>query len=422
MIELGRLDFEARSFLELGGQKSVGLYNYATHPSTQILMLGYKLPKYAKPKLWLPHLGPMPQDLLERLHDQTALWSAFNSSYERYLLQHKLGIIVPAERFHDPQVSARYLSMPGNLEDVGRILGLPAEFEKDKRGGDLIDLFSKPHKNKKKRGEDVTYFFNDWDSHPKEFEEFGEYCLQDVIAEEEVARRETVLQAFPLPDSERKLWIFDQKVNDRGMPVDVVFVQKMYKLAVRAKQAAKDAANAITGLQNANSQQQLLPWLRERGYPFNTLRKDTVAVVLKDTSNELTPEARIVLNMRKEAASTSYTKLSAILRQVAADGFLKNQFIFMGSSRCGRWSGNAVQLHNMARPDGIFEDMENVNKARAMVYAEDYDGLNTTFVPDPKKPDEKMPALLVIRSLIRTVFTANPVPAPIDVAIEDDDE
>lgn len=423
MNDLGRLDFETRSMMELRGKTSVGLHNYATHESTRVLMLAYKLPGYEKPKLWFPHTGPMPEDLLARLMDPTAMWAAFNSTFERYMLKYKLSIDIPAERFQDPQASARYLSMPSSLEEVGKILGLPVQFQKDERGVELIDLFSKPKKAKKKRGEEQKWYFNDWNSHPKEFEEFGEYCVQDVIAEEEISRREEVLGAYPLPEFERKVWVFDQKVNDRGMPVDVPFVEKMYKLAVRAKQTAKDEANRITGLNNANSVTQLLPWLRERGYEYNTLRKGVVAKVLMDTGNELTPEARVVLEMRKEAASTSYTKLSAILRQVSPDGFLRNQFIYMGSSRCGRWSGNAVQLHNMARPDGIFEKMDNIKKARAMVYAEDYEGLNSTFVPDPKKPDVKMPALLVIRSLVRTVFSANPVPAHVNQdAIEDDDE
>src|SRR5258708_2176670 len=110
--------------------------------------------------------------------------------------------------------------------------------------------------------------------------------------------------------------------------------------------------------------------------------------------------------MRAEAASTSYQKLGKILEAVSPDGRLRNQFIFMGSSRCGRWSGNAVQLHNMARPALVgktdtcpgydFEDQKVVKEARAMIYAEDYDGIKVKYGS----------VLLVVKSLIRTVFVA----------------
>lgn len=425
MIELPqalRLDFETYSDVELGGKMSVGLHNYATHPSTIALMLAFKFPEQ-NVRIWFPHEGLMPEDLRAALLDAKQVLSAYNSSFERYILKYVLDIDVPASRFEDPQPSARYLSMPGALGTVGEILGLPAHLAKDKRGEELIELFSKPKYRSLGRGKGKEKYRNDHISHPAEWAEFGEYCKRDVTAEEAVAYREWILEAFPLPPFERKLWIFDQEINDRGMPVDVDFVQKAYKLAMRGKQEAMQAQNKITGLENSNSPKQLLPWLRQRGYPFNTTRKNTVEVVLNDPEVKLTPEARAVLISRKEAASTSYTKFSAILRQVSKDGRLRNQFIFMGSSRCGRWSGNAVQLHNMARPDGIFEDMKNVNAARKMVYDENYEGLNTSFIdPKTKKP---MPALLVIRSLVRTVFVAPPMETQevnVTVAIEDDDE
>jgi DNA polymerase len=104
--------------------------------------------------------------------------------------------------------------------------------------------------------------------------------------------------------------------------------------------------------------------------------------------------------MRAEAASTSYQKLGKILECVSPDGRLRGQFIFMGSSRCGRWSGNAVQLHNMARPSVVgghdFEDQKVVQDARAMIHAEDYDAIKAKFGS----------VLLVVKSLIRTVFVA----------------
>src|SRR5208283_442910 len=335
-------------------------------------------------------------------HNPDVQIGAFNSPFERYALWHKLDIFISASRFIDPQVGARYLSMPPDLESVCNILDVPPNLAKDPRGDKLIDLFSKTQKNRKKKGEEAETYFNDWNSHPKEWEEFCTYCKKDVLAEEEIYRRMEILRALPLPPFERKLWEFDQKVNDRGMPVDVGFVQKAYKLALRAKQEALDSQNLVTGLQNANSTTQLLPWVKERGYPYNTLNKNFVDAALKDPAVTLSSDARQVLKARREAASTSYTKLAAILRQVGPDGRLRNQFIFMGSSRCGRWSGNAVQLHNMARPNGTFEKKKNLDDARALIYAEDYEGLKKRF-EEKGKPGN---VLLIIKNVIRTVFVA----------------
>jgi DNA polymerase len=395
-MKILRIDFETYGVLELGGQKAAGVYNYATHPLTEVLMLAYKLPGAKTVELWQPHLGAIPDDLRAALLNPAVTVSAFNSTFERYILQHILGIILPVSKFIDPQASARYLSMPGDLDEVSTVLDLPKNLAKDKRGEALIKLFCEPQKDKKKKGEEQTYSRNNWETHPAEWEEFCNYCKQDVVAEEEVSRRMELLGALPLPPFERQVWEFDQRVNDRGMPVDRDFVVKAYALAERSKKEAKDKQNEITGLENANSRDQVLPWLKARGYPFNTLRKETVDSVLGDPEVVLADEARTVLKSRREASSTSYTKLAAILRQLSPDNRLRGQFIYMGSPRCGRWAGNAVQLHNMSRPDKVFEEMENLVAAREMIYKEDYDGIKKRFGS----------VLLTVKNCIRTVFVA----------------
>jgi len=400
-----RLDYETRSEVEL---TEVGLYNYAIHPSTKVLMLAWATAN-DEPRLWLPHEGPMPNELLGMLHNPDVEISAFNSAFERYITQYVLGITIPASRFQDPQASARYLSLPANLEDAGDVLGLPYKLRKDKRGKELLDLFSYPKtytRKQIKEGKPAGLYFNDWITHPAEFKQLGEYCLQDVRTEREVSRRLGLLGVYPLPPRERAIWLFDQKVNDRGMPVDVGFVSNLLQMADRNKKEKLEEQNRKTGLSNANSQAQLLPWVSERGYPLSNLRKQNIELVLKDEEVQLEQAARDVLEARLEASSTSYKKLEAIVRNVSPDGRLLGQFIYMGSSRCGRWSGNAVQLHNMARPDGMFENLKNVDLARKFVYDGDYDSLKTAFWDEKKK--KHYSPLIIAKNLIRTVFVAPP--------------
>lgn len=411
MIEL-HCDFESRSPVS---PSDVGLHNYIFHPETEPLFFWYNIGDagYQCWRIWeydefktreWKNIS-VPQDLDEALNDPDVMLVAFNSAFERYMLK-KMGYEVPASRIIDPQVGGRYLSLPASLDVQGDVLGLPPSLGKDKRGGELIKLFSEKVIVKATKKNPGRTYYNDWNSHPKEWAEFLEYGRQDVVAEGELLRRMRILRALPLPEFEQKLWLLDQKVNDRGMPVDIDFVTKMYKLAVRAKSEAKENFEKMTGVKNANSPTQIKAWAKTQGYPYGTLRKDTVTSVLKDPDIKLTDTCRTALKMRAEAASTSYQKLGKILEAVSPDGRLRGQFIFMGSPRCGRWSGNAVQLHNMARPAVVgktdtfpgydFEDQKVVKEARAMIYGENYDGIKAKYGS----------VLLVVKSLIRTVFVA----------------
>lgn len=385
------LDFETYSEAELSGEKSVGLWNYFNHKSTALLMMAYAFDE-GEVKIWFP-TEPMPAPLRTAFDNPRVQIAAFNSAFERYALQYKLATTIPASRFEDPQPSARYLSLPGNLDECSEILGLPQDMAKDKEGKRLINLFCKPVRLKKKRGQPQEWGRNDATTHPADWALFVSYCKQDVVAEREVMRRQTVLGVYPLPRLERRIWEMDQKIDDHGIPVDRDFVTKALKLALREKEETILLNNERTGLENSNSPAQMLAWARARGYDRSSLQKDTVKAQLK-YNDKLTPLCRQVLESRAMASSTSYTKLSAILRQICDDDRIRNQFQFMGSARCGRWTGGAVQFHNLAKPNDVFEIPENVDKARAMIYAEDYDGLKKAFGS----------VLLTIKFNIRTCF------------------
>ena len=394
-------DFESRN--PYFGPGDIGLHNYVFSPDTEPLFLWYRIGEgeYQCWRIW--EHQPIPNDLMFSLVDVNVSLVAYNSAFERYMFK-KLGYEIPASRFIDPQVGGRYLSLPASLEVQGQVLGLPANLAKDKRGDELIKLFcQKVIVKASKKNPVAREYYNDWNSHPKEWAEFLEYGRQDVVAEGELLRRMRILRALPLPEFEQKLWLFDQTVNDRGMPVDKVFVEKMYRLALKAKAEAKANFEKMTGVKNANSPAQIKAWASTQGYPYPSIGKDVVSSALKDPNLKLSDLCRAALKMRAEAASTSYQKLGKILVHVSLDGRLRNQFIFMGSSRCGRWSGNAVQLHNMARPlppkdlnGHDFEDQKVVKEARAMIYSEDYEGIK----------DKYGSVLLVVKSLIRTVFVA----------------
>ena len=410
MVEL-HLDYESRSPLD---PSEVGLDRYIFDSETEPLFLWYRIDK-GDYKLWrIWEKEAIPTDLHDAFLNPEVQLVAFNSAFERYMTR-RLGYIIPASRFIlDPQVGGRYLSLPASLGVQCEVLGVPAHLGKDKRGDELIKLFSqkvfvKAKKATKKGPATAEYsYYNDWNSHPKEWAEFLEYGRRDVQAEGNLLLRQRALKAMPLPEFEQKVWLFDQDVNDRGMPVDLPFVKKMYELALRAKSEAKTNFEKMTGVSNANSPAQIKVWAKTQGYPYPSIGKDVVASALKDPNLQLTETCRKALKMRKEAASTSYQKLAKIIDAISPDGRLRGQFVFMGSSRCGRWAGSGFQMHNLARPlpikveiDGKeivydFEDQKVVQEARALVHANDYDAIQKKYGT----------VLLVVKNLIRTVFVA----------------
>lgn len=412
-------DFETRSPLDLS---EVGIDNYAKHPRTEILMWAYAFDS-GPVKLWEPHLGPLPVDVLEALKDPHVIKAAWNSSFERNIFLRKLDIDIPFESWVDPMINARYFSLPGSLESVGEILHLPANLRKIEDGDRLIKLFSVPQPVKKARrqaSDENTLFdisplapsediciFNDHKTHPEDWQKMGEYCKQDVVAERALGAWLNHKQCAPMPEREMKIWYLDQQINSFGIPADRKFVENSLALALEHKDELRKKQIELTGLENPNSNKQMMKWAQAQGYPYNSLRKEPMTVALNDPEVRLTPIGRQVLTLRKQSAKTSYTKLAAMATALSDDDYLRDQFMFMGSARAGRWSGKQVQLHNMARPIKAIEEKGALDRARELIYAKDYQGIKDAFVwkdTDGKKQPGSV--IDIVTSCIRSAFVA----------------
>lgn len=88
------LDYETRSEADL---RKVGAFEYAMHPSTEILCIGYRLAESFEAladtttQVWSPHLGlPFPDDLLTALRDPGTRLVAHNVPFERVITEHVL--------------------------------------------------------------------------------------------------------------------------------------------------------------------------------------------------------------------------------------------------------------------------------------------------------------------------------------------
>lgn len=413
-------DYESVSPVPLD---DVGTARYWADPRTRILMCAYAFDD-GPVKVWECHKGPAPSELTDALKDSTIIKVAWNSFFEHQGTEHKLGILIPFESMKDPSVGARHLSIPGGLDKAGEILGLSEELRKnEERGNVLRKMFTEPiaeRVRKKAKDENVLFpielteeesdaiaaqkefKFRDWNTNPSEWKEFVEYCRQDVVAERAI---EKLVDAFPLTETEQRMFVLDQKINWRGIKANEDYTRKAYKLALKDSEYWIDKFRDLTGVDNPRSNDQVLAWVQPRGYPHNSLRKEPVRAALADEAVHMTDECRDALGILKYCKKNSYTKLKAITDALSPDKRLRNQFLFLGSPRAGRWAGRDVQLQNMARPIKAIEKKGALEKAIKLIMAEDYNGLKAAFPYDVKqKLEDRVTIIDVMTSCIRSAF------------------
>lgn len=396
------LDWESRSEIDL--IKS-GFDLYSGHPSTEIISAAWSWDSGVTVHRWdIRESEHPPREIREAYEDPEVIKWAFNAAFERVMAKRVLGWKVPYKNFRCTMALANMMGFTGTLDQIGVQTGLPDKYMKDKEGNRLIKLFCGPQKITKSN----PHVWRDWRTDPEDWEHFvGIYNPKDVISECALLRR---LIKFPILESEWELYELDQRINERGFPIDRQFVDQALIMADRRKNELKAEMQDLTGLKNPNSGPQFIPWLKERGYPFDDLRKDTVKKVL--TENEecevLDADAVQALKLRQWAARTSTRKLNALQKALADDNRFRFGFQFSGAARTRRFSGRRFQPHNLARPAKNIEPDKKLGEligaaadfflaeATQLIKDGDYDALALMF----KEPMEAL--VSTIRSCIAT--------------------
>lgn len=78
---------------------------------------------------------------------------------------------------------------------------------------------------------------------------------------------------YPISESEHRLYVLDQRINDRGVLVDLELARQAVKLNSIQTAVATEQAYTLTGLENPNSVAQLKAWLTENGVEIESLSK-----------------------------------------------------------------------------------------------------------------------------------------------------
>lgn len=374
------LDIETYSSVDI---KTSGSYKYTQSIDFEILMLAYAFDDKPTKIVDLAAGEPFPKEFLQALHDPEVLKIAHNANFERNCFA-AIGHVVPVEQWTCTAVKSAYSGLPLSLEMVSNALKL-GEKGKLSTGKALIRYFCIPVKPTATNGmRSRNFWFHDL----TKWEEFKNYCINDVEAEREIEHK---LAGFTIPTMERRMYILDQKINDRGILVDVEMATNVCKIDDRNSTEILEEMTKLTGLEKPNSPARLKEWLKlETQEDIKSVAKDEIDALLKTTGSDL---VKRVLNLRKRAAKTSIKKYTAALSCAGFDERIRGLFQFYGANRTGRWAGRLVQLQNLRR-----NNLNDIDLARQLCKEGKYDTL-TMFYDDIAD---------VLSQLIRTVFVASP--------------
>lgn len=329
MFEFVYVDIETRSRIDL---RATNVYRYVADDSFAILAAGWAI---GDGEIYRTEGHVESAEEFLKLEAGGATFVAHSSQFERVCFSAALGWgpgdYLSPELFECTATLAREHGLPGKLDFLAKaVLGE----QKDSAGSALIRWFCVPDRN----GD-----FRRPEDHPEKWAQFMAYMEQDVATHRDAHR---YLKDWP-NEHEKRLWYADQRINDRGIKIDV-------DMAVAAKRAAelnaidqKARIRELTGVTNPGSVQQMMAWVADNAVVgVDNMQAATIERAL--TSDDLTEEQREVLELRAELALASSKKFGSALEAVLPDGRLRGTLAFYGA-HTARWAGRGTQVQNLPR-------------------------------------------------------------------------
>ena len=338
------IDFETRSRVDLG---SKGVYNYAQDASTDVLCMSYAFDD-GEVVTWLPG-QPLPDFTGCTIY-------AHNAAFERLIFWYVLQQNYPLESFVCTATQARANCAPGGLEDVGRFAS--ASMKKDHRGAQLIRLLSIPQADGTFR-EDADLMA-----------EMIRYCEQDVRAMREISKA-----MRPLSPQELEDYHVNERINDRGVLVDVPLAKAAMRYAhdelVEIEQRVAELTDGeITSVRSPKMREWVLArvgdeakklmWVGEKYSIDKTVRANLLAM---ENPDEIPPAVAEVIQCADDLWASSVAKFSRMADLADdEDCRVRGAFVFAGGAATGRASSYGLQVHNFTRkcaaePDAVRTSM-----------------------------------------------------------------
>lgn len=339
------IDFETASGVDL---KEVGAWRYSEDVTTDVISLSYGFIGETAIKTWTPEYCEG-SSLIDTLYprDNTIIFIAHNCAFEKAIWRNIMVPLygwpeVPDERWDDTQAACAMRAIPISLDKAAIALRLPVK--KDYEGSKITRALSKANKK--------GYYSRDYNR-------TYDYNRQDVLAQQELRNR-----LGPLPEGEWKVWLLDQKINQRGIPLDLNFVAQAQKIVDEASLPLLKEFKELTSL-NPGQAVKIRKWINDQGIELDSLNKEIVSALLggetEDENEEqsglqsikLPANVRRALEIRAMVGSASIKKLSRMRKCVSQDGRARGLLQYHGAGP-GRWSGRLLQPQNF--PRGTLKD------------------------------------------------------------------
>ena len=311
-----------------------GVYRYAESDNFEILLFAYAVDGGEVVVVDMAQGEKIPENIINAITDRNITKWAFNSQFERiclsmYFKKHRpelmQGNYLEPEGWKCSMTWCAYMGLPMSLAGAGAVLGL--EQQKLTEGKELIRYFCIPCKPTKVNGSRIR---NLPEHDTAKWENFVRYNKRDVEVEMAIQAK---LSHFPVPENIWEEFWVDQRINDRGIEVDMEFARNAIELDKISRESLMEDVRNLTGLENPNSVIQLKEWLHGQGLEFDSLDKKAVATILPAAP----PVVQRVLRIRQKLAKSSVKKYQAMENTVCNDSRARGMFRFYGASRTGRW-------------------------------------------------------------------------------------
>lgn len=338
MDDAAHLDFETRSTTDL---RKSGVYRYVEDRNTAPWGFKYRIGQ-GPYKEWRPGY-PDPTDLLDHIR-QGKIVKAHNAAFERINWNEYVKRWYPHwPKLKIPQMDctmarAAAIAHPQDLDTLAVVLNCVNK--KDRAGHSLMLKMCKPRSYK----QDGSIVW--WDEPDLQDRQMA-YCEQDVRVECEVDDK-----LPPLTDYERRVWYFDQVINDRGIPMDRRAIEKCAELVEYCKKMADVEMRKLTGrtVPKCTNDAKIIAWIQEQGIECTTVKKGVQDDIIFLSGLHDKPTVKEVIELRRASKKTSTSKYKAMLQAMCLDDFIRGLLNYHGAST-GRWAGRLVQPHNFPRVD-----------------------------------------------------------------------
>lgn len=340
-----RLFLDTETFSETN-LKTVGTYDYV--PNTELLVTSWAV-EDGPVQVWdytNERHAAIGEEFAWSLATAKEVW-AHNAQFDRLVIAKHFPHIAPSiERWRCTMACAHAHALPGSLEELAQVLGVPDESAKLGKDPMLLFCTPRPKNQKLRRATRAT--------HPEEWERFLAYARNDVLAMRECWRR---MPKWNYAGAELADWHRNQRINDRGFQIDMDLVEGALRVTDTEKARLAAKASELTAGEvesTAKRDALLLHILEEYGIDLPDLKSSTVEKFLESGYHGATPDVPPqlieLLEVRLQATTTSVAKYRRAKTMVSPDGRIRGTQQWCGAGRTGRVAHRGLQPGNLPRP------------------------------------------------------------------------